>query len=90
LVAKRTAIAGIVNAWIDGFQAVEYLRLLAPHAHAAGLAIGQKNTTELGTRGKTADLDFAIAEECGRYDECGDYTNVYGDNVIDTEYTDDA
>jgi hypothetical protein len=114
--AKRTAIADIVNGWIDGcaadgFQAVEpdnidsydrsdglltiddaveYLKLLAPHAHAAGLAIGQKNTTELGTRGKAAGLDFAIAEECGRYAECGDYTNVYGENVIDIEYTDDA
>ncbi|MDG4771832.1 endo alpha-1,4 polygalactosaminidase [Solwaraspora sp. WMMD792] len=114
--AKRTAIADIVNTWIDGcaadgFQAVEpdnidsydrsddlltlddaveYLKLLAPHAHAAGLAIGQKNTTELGTRGRAAGLDFAIAEECGRYDECGDYTTVYGDHVIDIEYTDDA
>lgn len=114
--AKRTAIADIVNEWIDGcaadgFQAVEpdnidsyyrsdglltladaveYLKLLAPRAHAAGLAIGQKNTTELGTRGKAAGLDFAIAEECGRYDECGDYTRVYGDNVIDIEYTDSA
>ncbi len=114
--AKRTAIAGIVNGWIDGcaadgFKAVEpdnidsydrsdsllsitnaidYLKLLAPHAHAAGLAIGQKNTTELGTRGKSAGLDFAIAEECGRYNECGDYIDVYGNNLIDIEYTSGA
>jgi hypothetical protein len=114
--AKRTAIARIVNGWIDGcavdgFQAVEpdnidsydrskgrltitsaieYLKLLSSHAHGAGLAIGQKNTTELGTRGKSAGLDFAIAEECGRVRECGDYTNVYGNNVIDIEYTDRA
>lgn len=96
--AKRTAVAAIVDGWIDGcaasgFKAVEpdnidsydrskgqltkaeavsYLGLLAPHAHGDGLAIAQKNTTELGTAGKNAGLDFAIAEECGRYSECGE------------------
>lgn len=114
--AKRTALATIVNGWIDGckangFQAVEpdnidtydrfdklltrdqavaYLKLLAPHAHAAGLAIGQKNTTSLEGAGRAAGLDFAIAEECGRYGECGDYTDVYGNNLIVIEYTDSA
>jgi hypothetical protein len=111
--AKRTALAGVVNGWIDGCaaagyravepdnidtfdrfgklltkaQAVAYLQLLAPHAHAKGLAIAQKNTTTLGGQGKAAGLDFAIAEECGQYDECGDYTDVYGNNVIAIEYT---
>ncbi|BCJ49441.1 hypothetical protein Asp14428_09160 [Actinoplanes sp. NBRC 14428] len=71
-------------------HAIAYLKLLAPHAHGAGLAIGQKNTTALGTRGKAAGLDFAVAEECGSYDECGDYTDVYGNNVIDIEYKDSS
>ena len=110
--AKRSALAAIVNGWIDGcdaagFQAVEpdnidtydrfsdlltrdqavaYLSLLAPHAHADGLAIAQKNTTSLEGLGKAAGLDFAIAEECGRYSECGDYTDVYGTNLIVIEY----
>jgi hypothetical protein len=110
--AKRSALAEIVNGWIDGcdaagFQAVEpdnidtydrfsdlltrdqavaYLSLLAPHAHADGLAIAQKNTTSLEGLGKAAGLDFAIAEECGRYNECGDYTDVYGTNLIVIEY----
>ncbi|WP_433729890.1 endo alpha-1,4 polygalactosaminidase [Actinoplanes sp. CA-051413] len=114
--AKRTALAAIVNGWIDGcaakgFQAVEpdnidtydrfaglltrdqavaYLRLLAPHAHSAGLAIAQKNTTTLEGRGKAAGLDFAIAEECGRYGECDAYTEVYGANLIVIEYTSGA
>ena len=114
--AKRTALAGVVNGWIDGcgragFKAIEpdnidsydrseglltkanavaFLKLLAPHAHGAGLAIGQKNTTDLGTQGKDAGLDFAIAEECGRYTECGDYTDVYGTHLIDIEYTNSA
>lgn len=69
---------------------IAYLELLAPHAHDAGLAIGQKNTTDLGTRGRNAGLDFAIAEECGRYNECDYFTGVYGDNVIVIEYTDSA
>jgi hypothetical protein len=60
--------------------------LLAQHAHAVGLAIAQKNTTDLGTDGRDAGLDFAIAEECGRYDECGAYTDVYGAHLIDIEY----
>ncbi|MBT0771691.1 endo alpha-1,4 polygalactosaminidase [Kineosporia sp. J2-2] len=68
-------------------DAVAFTKLLAARAHRAGLAIGQKNTSELGTRGKKAGLDFAVTEECGRYDECGDYTKVYGNHVIVIEYT---
>lgn len=70
--------------------AIAYLRLLADHAHQAGLAIAQKNSTELGIRGREAGLDFAVAEECARYDECDAYTRVYGSNVIVIEYTDKA
>jgi hypothetical protein len=67
-------------------DAVAYLQLLAPRAHGGGLAIAQKNTTDLGTDGRDAGLDFAVAEECGRYGECGDFTDVYGAHVIDIEY----
>lgn len=111
--AKRSAIASILDGWIDGcaasgFNAVEpdnqdsfdrsdglltqdealaLIALIAPHAHAKGLAIAQKNTTSFGTAGKRAGLDFAIAEECQDYNECGDYTSVYGNHVIVIEYT---
>lgn len=55
--------------------------------HRAGLAVAQKNGSELGTRGRdTAGFDFAIAEECVRYDECRAYTSVYGTAVLDVEY----
>ncbi len=65
--------------------------LLATHAHADGLAIAQKNTSDLGSIGKTqVGFDFAIAEECSVYDECGSYTGPYGNNVIEIEYTDNA
>ena len=64
--------------------------LLVQRAHEDGLAAGQKNTSELGHRGRDqAHFDFAVAEECYRYDECASYTKVYGARVLDIEYTDD-
>jgi hypothetical protein len=64
--------------------------LFADRAHTLALAIGQKNSAELGERGRMeAHFDFAVTEECVRFDECADYAAVYGDGVIDIEYTDD-
>jgi hypothetical protein len=117
--AKRKAIAGTVNGWIDGcadagFKAIEpdnidafsrsegltdvadtmaYLSLLISHAHGRGLAIAQKNAIGaaadggIGTAGKNAGLDFAVVEECGRYNECEDYRSLYGNNMVVIEYT---
>lgn len=65
-----------------------FAKLLAGRAHADGLAIGQKNTTDLLGRHKEIGFDFAVAEECGRYDECGDYAAAYQDRVFVIEYTD--
>ncbi|MER7699247.1 MULTISPECIES: endo alpha-1,4 polygalactosaminidase [unclassified Streptomyces] len=65
-----------------------FAKLLADRAHAAGLAIGQKNTTGLLGRRDAIGFDFAVAEECGRYDECADYATAYGDRVFVVEYTD--
>lgn len=67
-------------------DAIASITLLTPRAHAAGLAIGQKNAVELGGKGKAAGFDFAVAEECGRYKECGGYTAVYGAHVLVIEY----
>jgi Glycoside-hydrolase family GH114 len=63
-------------------------RLLIRHAHADGLAIAQKNAAELSGRGRRLGFDFAIAEECQTYRECGSYLRAYGDEVIEIEYTD--
>ncbi|WP_328972083.1 endo alpha-1,4 polygalactosaminidase [Streptomyces sp. NBC_00239] len=63
-----------------------FAALLAKRAHAAGLAIGQKNTTTMLAVGKRVGFDFAVAEECGRYDECGAYRAVYGGRVFVIEY----
>ncbi|WP_433257717.1 endo alpha-1,4 polygalactosaminidase [Streptosporangium sp. CA-135522] len=68
-------------------NAQAYIRLLSAHAHAQGLAIAQKNTVELAGSRQQNGLDFAIAEECGAYTECGDYTAAFGNNVIVIEYT---
>jgi hypothetical protein len=69
--------------------ALDLAARLADVAHAAGLAVGQKNAAELGSRGRDAGLDFAVTEECHRWDECAAYTDVYGDRVLDIEYEDD-
>ena len=68
-------------------EALAYATLLADHAHRVGLAVAQKNTSEL-SRAQVARVgfDFAIAEECGRYRECGRYTRLHGDRVIAIEY----
>jgi hypothetical protein len=65
-------------------------KLLADRAHGHLMAIGQKNSAELGERGRAeAGFDFAVTEECVRFQECGAYADVYGDAVVDIEYTDD-
>lgn len=65
-----------------------FARELVAVAHGLGLDAGQKNAAEFASRGPGLGFDFAIAEECLQYDECGSYTSVYGDRVIDVEYTD--
>ncbi len=71
-------------------DAIAFASLLVQHAHTLGLAVGQKNTGELGTRGRDdIGFDFAVVEECDQFEECADFVAVYGDRVIDIEYTDE-
>ena len=69
-------------------EAVAYAELLADIAHGLDLAVAQKNTTQLSRRQSRERIgfDFAIAEQCGRYRECGTYRRLFGDLVIDVEY----
>ncbi|MGW5657147.1 endo alpha-1,4 polygalactosaminidase [Streptomyces humi] len=69
-------------------NAQAFIKLLSARAHSDGLAIAQKNTAELAANRTANGLDFAVAEECGAYDECGDYTSAFGNHVIVIEYTD--
>jgi len=72
-------------------DAVEYARLLVDRAHAVGLAAAQKNAAEMLRPEDQADMgfDFAVVEDCGKYDECGAYASVY-DQVLAVEYTDEG
>jgi glycosyl hydrolase family 114 len=70
---KRTRIAAKVNGWIDGCAAKGY-RAIEPDNYDSYT--------------RSNGLDFAVAEECGQYDECGDYIDAFGNNVIVIEYTD--
>ena len=67
-------------------DAAAFATLLAARAHAAGLAIAQKNTPALSGSRAEIGFDFVVAEECARYDECDAYTGAYADHVIDIEY----
>lgn len=67
-------------------NAVDFISMLATVAHGAGMAIAQKNSAEILGRQAEMNTDFVVAEECNRYSECGDYTEVYGDHVLVIEY----
>lgn len=73
-------------------EAVAFATLITELAHEEGLAVGQKNTPQLGeaTALVTIGFDFAIVEECGQFDECSAYTDVFGPSVVAIEYTDDG
>lgn len=75
--------------WWDIDDAVAYARLLTNYTHSVGLAAAQKNTTDLfaNDRHVYAGFDFAVAEDCGRWSECGDFEAAYGRRVYDVEYT---
>lgn len=67
-------------------HAVAAMKLFSDRAHAAGMAMAQKNSSEIVARKAELGTDFAVAEECNTYDECDAYTGGYGDHVIVIEY----
>ena len=92
LLVPPLAVAAKVNGWIDGCAAAGY-KAIEPdnydsYTRSENLAIGQKNTVELAGARQSVGLDFAVAEECGQYDECGEYVDAFSNNVIVIEYTD--
>lgn len=68
-------------------HAIAFANLLIGRAHQDNLAIDQKNTVELAGR---MPFDFAVAEQCQKYKECGGYQKVFGGNILELEYTDKA
>jgi hypothetical protein len=69
-------------------DAVATAALFAARAHGRSLAIAQKNSLEIIDRRAEMGFDFAVAEECNRYDECAGYVEGYGDLVFVIEYDD--
>ena len=68
-------------------DALAYAKLLTRRAHERGMAVAQKNTADINRKqSKRVGFDFAIAEECSRYNECDRYQHVYGNHVIEIEY----
>jgi hypothetical protein len=68
-------------------EALVFAKQLARRSHRLDLAVGQKNTVDVNERrARKVGFDFAIAEECARYDECNRYRHAHGDHVIDVEY----
>jgi hypothetical protein len=67
-------------------DAVAMMALFAARAHADGLAIAQKNATELVPRRSEMHTDFVVAEECNHYTECDAYRAGYGEHVLMIEY----
>ena len=71
-------------------QNAAYAALLSARAHALGLAIAQKNDTDMLALRSTTRFDFAVTEECQVYAECSAFTRVYGRHVVEIEYTDNG
>ncbi|MER5184733.1 endo alpha-1,4 polygalactosaminidase [Streptomyces sp. NPDC002896] len=73
--------------YLTANQAKALMKLLAVHAHEKGLAIAQKNTLELVPDRASVGLDFAVVEECGQWNECGEFAEAFDNNVLVVEYT---
>jgi hypothetical protein len=70
---------------------LDLARRLVANAHRQGLAVAQKNAAELTARQVArAGFDFAVAEDCQVYSECGAYRRLYGGHVIEIEYSDEG
>lgn len=73
--------------YLKADQAKAFMKLLSAHAHEKGLAIAQKNTLELVPDRASVGLDFAVVEECGEWNECGEFAEAFDNNVFVVEYT---
>ncbi|MFE6398450.1 endo alpha-1,4 polygalactosaminidase [Streptomyces alboflavus] len=72
---------------LQASHAKAFIKLLSAHAHREGLAVAQKNTPDLAASRAETGLDFAVAEECGEWNECGVYTDAFGAHVLVVEYS---
>jgi hypothetical protein len=73
--------------YLTAGEAKALMKLLSAHAHEKGLAIAQKNTAELLAYRASVGLDFAVVEQCGQWNECGEFAEAFDNNVLVVEYT---
>ncbi|MFJ9006382.1 endo alpha-1,4 polygalactosaminidase [Streptomyces canus] len=73
--------------YLTADQAEALMKLLVAQAHEKGLAFAQKITAELVRDRASVGLDFAVVEECGQWDECGEFAEAFDNNVFVVEYT---
>ena len=97
--AKSKGCDGVEPDNVDGYSnnnglgltmqdQINYLRYLADAAHARGLTIALKNSTDL-VPSLVDKFDFAVVEECFRYNECKAYSPfiAQGKAVLNAEYS---
>jgi Glycoside-hydrolase family GH114 len=72
------------NGLLTRRDARRFASRLVRRAHAEGLAAAQKNRA--GWDGGVVGYDFAIAEQCAQWRECGAYVDDYGALVLAVEY----
>jgi hypothetical protein len=86
-------VAGWENENHPGFnitrpEQLRFNRWVARQVHARGMAVALKNDGRQAVQ-LAPDFDFAIVEECLKYDECGFYKNTFvaeGKAVFEAEY----
>ncbi|QWC85697.1 endo alpha-1,4 polygalactosaminidase [Nocardioidaceae bacterium] len=62
-------------------------RRITRGVHRVGLAVAQKNLAGLRPRAvRRVGFDFAVVEECRRYDECDRYAAAHGRRIVQIEY----
>jgi hypothetical protein len=72
---------------LEKSDTIAYARMLIAKAHSVGLAVAHKNTTELLGRGPAMGFDFAMVEDCARWNECKVYADTYDNRALYVEYT---
>jgi len=67
---------------------INYNKFLADQAHARGMVVALKNSTDL-VNALVNSFDFAVVEECFKYNECSAYSPFISQNkaVLNAEYT---
>lgn len=97
--AQQKGCEGVEPDNVDGFSnntgfpltaatQMDFNRYLAATARSLGLLIALKNTTDLASA-LARDFDFAVVEECYKYNECSAYTEFVrqGKAVLIAEYS---